>query len=241
VTPEQTAHDTATIVLSVPAGFMFAPETLARGNALGFEAMDFYVAGRGGALGDVPADVVAASLYFFAPDAIRAAWDRSAAVMPRRQAAQAWLDCGHQWAVAHFGDGPDYGRTATLLGRVVRDAAVAGAPVFGALRTFPEPDDPKALTQHRLNEVRELRGALHGAAILTVGLSPVEAMVVRSPGLAGVFGWPEPHPEPDPLRDRWALAEARTDRMVGRHISVLADSERTEFVEILGSIRDAAT
>jgi hypothetical protein len=239
MTPEQAAHDTAAIVLSVPAGFMFAAETLARGNALGFEGMDFYVAGRGGALGDVPADVVAASLYFFAPDAIRDAWDRSAPVLPRRKAAHEWLLCAHEWARAHFGDGPDYARAGDLLGRVVRAALVAGAPVFAALRTFPEPGDPKALAQHRLNELRELRGALHGAAILTVGLSPAEAMVVRSPGLAGVFGWPEPHPEPDPFRDRWALAEARTDRMVGRHISVLAEPERVELVEILGSIRDS--
>ena len=58
MTPEQAAHDTAAIVVRTPAGFMTDPATFARGAALGFEGMDFYVAGRGGALGDVPADVV---------------------------------------------------------------------------------------------------------------------------------------------------------------------------------------
>ena len=46
---------------------MTDPATYAYGAELGFEGMDFYVAGRGGALGDVPADVVAAAFVFFAP------------------------------------------------------------------------------------------------------------------------------------------------------------------------------
>ena len=77
MTPEQAAHDTAAIVVRTPAGFMTDPATFTRGAALGFEGMDFYVAGRGGALGDVPADVVTAAFWVFAADAIRAAWERS--------------------------------------------------------------------------------------------------------------------------------------------------------------------
>ena len=72
--------------------------------------------------------------------------------------------------------------------------------------------------------------------MLTVGLAPVEAIVVRTPTMLSVFGWPEPHPDPKPLHDRWALAEARTDRMFGRHLAVLDDEERAELVEVLGSL-----
>jgi Helix-turn-helix family len=243
MTPEQAAHDTAAIVVATPAGFIQDPATFARGAELGFEGTDFYVAGRGGVLGEVPADVVTAAFWVFAPDAIRAAWDRSASVMSRHQAAEEWLACAHAWARAHFADGPDHARAAALLGIVVQHAAVAGAPVFAGLRTFPEPepDDAKALLQHRLNAVRELRGALHGAAVLTVGLRPVEAMVVRAPELAGIFGWTEPFPEPEPLHERWALAEARTDRMLGRHLALLPESERIELVEILQSVANSLT
>ena len=95
--------------------------------------------------------------------------------------------------------------------------------------------------QHRLNAVRELRGALHGAAVLTVGLRPVEALIVRAPDLAGAFGWTEPFPEPEPLHERWALAEARTDRMLGKHIALLDENERTELVELLNQIATAVT
>ena len=49
ITPEQAAHDTRDVIVSVTAGFMTDPACYARGAELGFEEMDFYVAGRGGA------------------------------------------------------------------------------------------------------------------------------------------------------------------------------------------------
>jgi Helix-turn-helix family len=241
VTPQQAAHDIASVVLTAPAGFMFDPDTLARGAELGFDGFDFYVGGRGGALGDVPADVASAALWVFEPETVRPMWDRAGTVMPRLQAAHEWSACGHAWARAHWGDGPDYTRAAELLGRVVRDAAVAGAPVFAGARLLPEPapDDAVALAHHRLNLLRELRGALHGAAILTVGLSPLEAILVRTPDTAERFGYAPPFPESEPFRERWALGEARTDRMVGRHLAVLSGTELDELVEVLGRIGES--
>ena len=236
MTPEQAAHDIASTVLSVGGAFMSDGPTYARGGELGFDGFDWYFAGRGGALGDVPADVAAASLVFFSRDVVAPAWDRTASVMPRRAAAEEWSACAHAWARAHVVDDVDYARLAELLGRVVRDAAVAGAPLFAGWRTLPEPDDAPALALHRLNALRELRGALHGAAILTVGLSPLEAVAVRSPAMVGLMGWPEPHPEPEPLHDRWGLAEARTDRMVGRQLAVLAPDEREELVTLVTAL-----
>jgi hypothetical protein len=39
----------------------------------------------------------------------------------------------------------------------------------------------------------------------------------------------------EPLRDRWQLAEARTDRMLGKHFAVLDEVERKELVDLLGA------
>ena len=236
MTPEQAAHDIREAVVRVPGGFMTDAATVARGAELGFEGLDFYAAGRGGVLGEVPADVVVAAFVFFAPELVRASWARSAAVMPRERAAREWAAVAHQWAAAHLSDDVDWSSLAALLGRVVSAAPVAGAPLFAGWRLLDEPEELKALVLHRLNALRELRGALHGAAVLTVGLAPVEAIVVRTPAMLGVFGWPEPHPDPKGLHDRWNLAEARTDRMFGRHLGVLDDDERTELVEILGKV-----
>jgi hypothetical protein len=47
-----------------------------------------------------------------------------------------------------------------------------------------------------------------------------------------VLGWNEEPSSPEPLRDRWQLAEARTDRMFGRHLAVLDAIEREELLEL---------
>ena len=65
------------------AHFMLDMNTYAYGATLGFEQIDFYVAGRCGVLGEVPAQVATAALMFFEPDYIAQAWERSAVVMPR--------------------------------------------------------------------------------------------------------------------------------------------------------------
>jgi hypothetical protein len=237
MTPEQAAHDARSAIVSLPGRFMMDPATHARGTELGFTGFDFYAAGRGGALGEVPADVVVSAFVFFPPAIVHAAWERSASVMPRREAAQEWARCAHAWARVHFAEETDWSRLADLLGRVVSSADVAGAPLFAAWRTLPEPtpDDVQALAIHRLNALRELRGGLHGAAVLTVGLTPLEAASVRAPEMIPIMGWTDPPRDPEPLRDRWQLAEARTDRMLGRHIAVLDDTERKELVEALGN------
>jgi hypothetical protein len=235
MTPEQAAHETRDAIVRGTGRFMMDPEAYAHGGMLGFDGMDFYLAGRAGVLGDVPGDVVAAALVFFAPETVCAMWDRAGAVMPRAQAAQAWADWAYAWARAHFTADLDWTRLAHLLARIVAAAPVAGAPLFAGWRLLPQPDDPQARTVYGMNALRELRGALHGAAVLTVGLSPLEAVSVRSPEMVSAFGWPEVVAETAPLRERWALAEARTDRMLGRHFSVLDETERKELVEMLGA------
>ena len=59
---------------------------------------------------------------------------------------------------------------------------------------------------------------------------------MRTPAMIPVFGWPEAPADPAPLHERWALAEARTDRMFGRHLAVLDADERSTFVELLNSL-----
>ena len=236
MTPQQAAHETRDSIVTVASRFMTDPVSYAYGNDLGFEGMDFYVAGRGGVLGDTPAGVVAAAFVFFAPEVVEAAWERSRSVMSRAEAASEWAGRCHVTARERFPEDFEWGTLAGMLGRVVDAASVAGAPLFAGWRALPEPDDAPALALHRLNALRELRGALHGAAVLTVGLSPVEAILVRTPGMISTFGWQEAPSDAAPFNERWALAEARTDRMFGRHLAVLDAHERGTLVELLGTL-----
>jgi len=127
-------------------------------------------------------------------------------------------------------------RVTGVLRRVIDAAYVAGAPLFAGWCDLPEPEDPRALAMHQLNALRELRGGMHGAAVLTVGLLPVEAITVRTPNMLGVYGWPDESLDPEPFHQRWGLAEARTDRMFGRALAVLDDDTRGALVEFLGTL-----
>ena len=65
--PIDLGRATAPAIHDLPSKFMLDGATYVRGAELGFEGMDFYAAGRGGVLGDVTADVVAAAFVFFEP------------------------------------------------------------------------------------------------------------------------------------------------------------------------------
>jgi len=238
--PEGAARASADVIVNLPAGFMFDPATYAYGGELGFDGIDFYTAGRGGALGDVDGSVVAAAFVFFNPAWVRASWARARAVMAPRSSTEAFTHCLTTWADAHLGDGVDYGRLAHLAGRVVSGASVACAPLFAAWQSMPEPDGPKGVALHRMNLLRELRGAAHGASVLGAGLEPLEAVLVRAPFMAGILGWEEPYPEVTSCAETWEQAERATNRVVGRAFAALEPGELNEIVELMVAAQTGA-
>jgi hypothetical protein len=229
---EEAARASTEAVAYLPAGFMMAGATYKRGGELGFDGVDFYFAGRGGALGEVDGNVVAAAFVFFNPDTVRNAWDRTRSVMGRRDAARAFAGCLETWAQKHLPDEVDYARLAALLGRVNDAASPAAAPLFAAWKEMPEPEAPAALALHRLNVLRELRGAVHGAAVLGSGLAPLEAVLVKTPFMTELFGWVEPFPEVESRHDAWDQAERSTNRILARAYAALDESERAELVDL---------
>jgi len=232
------AAGTADAVSQVGSHFMLDGDTYKRGAELGFEGLDFYVTGRGGVLGDVDADVVSAAFAFFEPGSVRTLWEQGRAVMPAAQAATEFAACCHRWAETHVPDDLDASRLADLAGRVVATARPACAPVFAGWRALPVPEAPKARAVHHMNVLRELRLGLHSAAVLAAGLSPLQALSVRSPAMAPLFGWPE-LADVTGLQAVWDDAEANTNRAIAHAYEGLDDGERTELVELTGALRKA--
>jgi hypothetical protein len=239
--PIEAAERTESVIVGLPAGFMLDGDTYVRGGELGFDGVDFYVAGRGGALGEVEGSVVAAAFVFFHPPTIVERWDRARTVMAPAESAQAFASCLDSWAAAHLGDEVDYGRLAALEKKVIEAASPAGAPLFAAWAALPEPEEPKTLALHRMNILREWRGAIHGATVLASGMEPLAAIMVRSPGMAGLFGWSEPYPDPAPHQKEWDEAEAATNRIVGQAFAALDGAERVELVELALAAQEART
>ena len=234
----QTASATAAAIGSVASNFMLDAGTYQAAAEAGYGGMDFYFAGRAGVLGDASGSEVSDAVWLFEPGAVAAAWAASAAVESRASSAQRFASAAAVWADAHLDpDALDYDRLAELAGAVVSAADATGAALFAGWRDLPEPDDARALALHRMNALRELRFARHRDALVDAGIEPLDAVMVRSPYMAGIFGWPEPHPDPaQDVRDRWTLAEAATDERFGRDLAVLSADEQAVFVTLCDAL-----
>src|SRR5947208_9929816 len=112
-----------------------------RARQLGLTGWAFYVAGRGGALGDVRPDTVAAAMAFIAPEAVRNGWESARKVAsPVEVAAHNLAECC-RWGTEHLESFYDLPRLVELAERVVVEADASGLPLFAAWRAMPIPDD----------------------------------------------------------------------------------------------------
>lgn len=241
-TPTQAAIDSAPAIHDLPANFMLDAPTYIAAAEVGYEGISFYVAGRGGVLGDVDADAVAEAFVFFPTETISTAWDATAGLESRESAANRFAEAAHRWAAEHMAeDAVDYRRLAELAGKVIDAADGSEAPVFSGWRELPEPTGDRELVLHRLNALRELRAARHGDAVKEVGLEPVEAFMVKSPYMASIFGWPKPDSDPDEeTRRKWERAEELTNERFGADLAVLEPDELGEFCELAAATKAEA-
>ena len=192
-----------------------------------------------GVLGDTHADVVAAAFVFWNPTQVATVWESGRAVQTADAAAAEWVRLCGAYGEAHLPDLDGMDRLNDLLGRVVQAASPSGAPLFAGWRhqEAPGADRPKARAQYLLNALRELRGGLHGGAVLAAGLTGREAVAFRAPQMAGFFGWdPDSLPDGASVKDRWKVAEAGTDAAFGLALESLDDAERGELVDLVNAI-----
>jgi len=232
------ARATAHAIEQVGGAFMLDGATYARGAELGFGGLDFYVAGRGGVRGATHPDVVAAAFVFWNPTHVGTMWESARAVQDPDASAAEWVALCAAYGEAHLPDLDGLDRLNELAGRVVEGASPSGAPLFAGWRhqEAPGADRPKARAQYLLNALRELRGALHGGAVLAAGLTGQEALAYRAPHMAGIFGWdPEALPDAASVKERWKVAEAGTDAAFGLALASLDDAERAELVELVNA------
>ncbi len=158
------ATRTAGPIVDVGGAFMLDPATTAIGEAFGLDFGEFYGFGRGSVLGDVDADVVAASFVFFNPVVVRVIWEAARAKREPAAAVAAYADACDAWGRSHLAGAAGLEELAELLQRVIASASPIGAPVFAGWRAVPLSDDAPARVMRQLHVLRELRGGLHGVA-----------------------------------------------------------------------------
>jgi hypothetical protein len=218
--------------------FAESPKTLRRARQLGLTGWAFYVAGRGGALGEVHPDTAAAALGFIAADAVREGWEAARRVASPVQVAEHHLAECCRWGAEKLGVLPGLHRLTSLAERVVLAADPAGLPLFAAWRAMPMPDNATgARLAVLIKLLRELRSSAHLVAIRCAGLTPLEAVIAGAEGEAGAiaYGWQPPFPPAGPLLRKRIWADALTDRVVGGAYRALEVAERQELVALLNT------
>src|SRR4051794_1120922 len=150
--------------------------------ALGFtNYWDTYFAGRAAPLGRVPAELVDALFYNFAPGEVARhipkVWQTTTP-----EAALAAREKGCVKAVRRIigdhVDAPAFARAAELLLRAATTAPIDGRPMYAALRAIPIPDDVVARFFHAASLLREHRGDGHIAALRIERVAGLEAHVL---------------------------------------------------------------
>lgn len=163
----------------------FAPEAAAAYAELGVTGRAGYFASRSAALGAVPAPVVVATFYNFNPalvrESITAAWAATdpAAVLAARSTA---ADRALRGTLGDAIGSPEMHRAAALLREAAETVAddVTGRPLYAAHAALPWPTEPHLVLWHAQTLLREYRGDAHIAALLTAGLSGIEALVTHA-------------------------------------------------------------
>ncbi len=188
--------------------------------ALGFtDFWDTYFAGRAAPLGVVPAEVVDACFYNFAPGEVARhipkVWRTTtpeAAIAARRAGCARVLRA----VLGERVEAPAFARTSELLLRAATSAPVEGRPMYAALLSLPVPDDQPARLFHAASLLREHRGDGHVAALLTEQIGRLECHVLYALARdepARQFGRIHHLPRPqvdavvDGMRDRGLVAE----------------------------------
>jgi hypothetical protein len=150
--------------------------------ALGFtDYWDTYFAGRAAPLGMVPAEVVDALFYNFAPGEVARhipkVWSTTT---PEAAISARQLGCANalRRILAHDVDSPAFAHAADLLLKAATSAPFEGRPMYAALRTIPIPDDVVARLFRAASLLREHRGDGHIAALMIEGVGGLEAHVL---------------------------------------------------------------
>ena len=243
MTPRETLIAIAGPTGDIGASFYFHPATAAAGKELGLGGFVFYVLGRGGALGDVPAAVVSSAFGYFNPATIGPTWEKYRERVSPPVAAQAfWDECGAR------GDEFFVDIDPTVLSAyieaadtVIDHADLAALPLFAGTAQLTCSESLAGRAMQKAAVLRELRGSVHLCAVIASGLSDAQAHAIKRPGDVAVFGWEEAPIVPVDGDERMNTAEDLTDTILERAFSALTTDQAEALVTATTQMHAAIT
>ena len=215
--------------------WLMCPSTNTKAHAAGMpDGLAAYAIGRLGVMGDCPVDDVIDAAYFLAPDYLRGQIEAGRAVMGPAQGASIYTRICQEWGEDHLDGYEGNARLCELAERIVASASPDGAALFVGWRDRPLPESLPARTMQLIQTMRELGFARHRAAVDASEMTPLDAIMSGPTGAwnARFFGWAEPYPDGEPMRESRKAIEVESNRRHGADFEGLAEEEREQFVEL---------
>ena len=222
----------APLIGSLGSKYMLDPETMAHGAEAGYpNGFAYYVAGRGGVLGDVDSDVIYSAFMFFERSLIDKLWKAGVAVEGARAAGKRYMQSCDEWGRKHLANIEQLDLFNTVAEKLVSHVDSSGLTLFAGLRAEPLPSDSSARGYRLITLIRELRGCVHIAACVTHGLTGLEATLLSSgEGMAKMHGWAPPHADCSHLGAEREAVEKSTNDAMARLIKMhLTQAEMNEL------------
>jgi len=221
----------------------FAPETVAKGEAVGLDVFHLYFLGRGGVLGDVDASQVYSAFGYFNPALLTQMWDEAKAISDPRAAATLYMECCADVGRSRL-SGIDGLEAFCETAGAINDAAdPTGHALYAGIAAQPLVDDAPGRAMQLVSVLRELRGSAHLLAVRAVGLDTKTAHFIHRPGDIAMFGWSEADTPviTDVERGLMVEAEALTDRLVRPAYAVADGNQADAMVAVLDAMKKALT
>jgi len=193
------------------AHIYFVPEAAEAYRALGLKGGWMgYFASRSAALGPASSGLVTAVFFNFHPAMVARALPDAWALASPADVLDARLrtaDVALRRLIPQYVGSAEESEAAALAREAAEAPALAGRPLYGALRSLPWPEQPHLQLWHACTLLREHRGDGHVAALTAAGLDGVEAHVT----IAAAGGIPRETLQSNRKwsDDDWAAAEAR--------------------------------
>jgi hypothetical protein len=193
------------------ASLFFDPVAVAHAANAGVDnVFALYAGGRAGVMGNVTATQVAVALGFFPLELVRTVWADVETIAAPTHLADVFAAAMVAAAIQTW-DARAAAVVVELGSEVAASVPLLGLPLFAGWRERSRPSDPVGAAVHVVHTLRELRGDIHVQSVAAEQLDPLEAEIVtRGEEGATLHGWPQPWPDPAPLVERVAAAEAAT-------------------------------
>lgn len=260
---EQTASQIASPVGATGGRFMLSTKTYEGGMVHGYEGLDFYFHGRGGAmalLGEVvTVDLIKIEFGLFNPQVVDAMWALGEEKHPPEIAAKFFIEQGYAWAEKGLSPETDWlpliEITQQIFGTTQWEQAAAQAfdagddPTNPALRLVTGwtqmdwPDDRRHGGLHAIHLLRELRGGIHVLELHKRQCDALQSVLHQGAEMtAQILGWSEPFPEvSEETKAAWAEAETATNARMATFLAPLSAEDQSRLVQLVISAASNGT